>query len=481
MEVSIDNLVARIGENTIPVLETTINDLRRKCAQDNTLVADLQDIVDRDPGLVIYLLRVGNSKTTGSLRSDITTVQQSLMMLGLGQVSALPEKLPALEKVLEEPAITRLLKTFARAYHAASQATAWAQMRRDMNPEEVFTATQLHFLGEMFVAIYYPQLLDQIDVMSNEKNIASEEAQFIVLGFTLDQLTAKLARLWSLPSLLLDALHPENAKFPRAYGIMLAVQLARGAAINWYSEKTREIQEQAAKWLNKDTDLIINETHKTAVNVANKSALYKVRPTASYLPLIHYIESTVADTDNKVADICLMPQIYILKKLATDLSQPTANAQSAYELISMVLKGLHDGIGLNRVVFAQFEKESNSLKAEKIIGVDNDPLFSRFEISLNHTNLFSHLMKKTQAILINDNNRDKYWKMVPEEFQHLIKTNSFVAMSIYLNDMPLGLIYADRHNSSCQIDKRSYKLFKNICSSAEKVLTQCPRVDFRHN
>ena len=481
MEVSIDSLVLRIGDNTIPVLETTINELRQKCAQESTLVADLEDIVDRDPGLVIYLLRLGNTKTSGSLRSDITTVQQSLMMLGMAQVSTLPEKLPALEKILEEPAITRLLKTFARAYHAASQAIAWANMRRDMNPDEVFTATQLHFLGDMFVAIYYPQLLDQVDAMRSEKNIASEEAQFIVLGFTLDQLTAKLAKLWNLPSLLLDALHPENAKFPRAYGIMLAVQLARGSAVNWYSEKTRDIQEQAAKWLDKDIDLIVNETHKVAVNVAHESALYKVRPAASFLPLIHHIESDVSDIDKNVADICLMPQINTLKKLITDLAQPATIPQNAYELISMVLKGLHDGIGLNRVVFAQFDKENNSLKAEKIIGVDNDPLFSRFEISLNQTNLFSHLMKKTQAILINNNNRKKYWKLVPEEFQNLITTNSFVAMSIYLDDIPLGLIYADRHHSSCQIDERSYKFFKTICNATEKALKQLPRVDFRQN
>ncbi|MDH5572829.1 MAG: HDOD domain-containing protein, partial [Gammaproteobacteria bacterium] len=470
MELSIENLVARIGDNTIPVLATTIKELRQKCAQENTLVADLQEIVDRDPGVVVYLLRLGNSKTTGSLRSDITTVQQSLMMLGLGQVSALPEKLPALEKVLVEPAITRLLKTFARAYHAASQATAWAKMRRDMNPEEVFTATQLHFLGEMYVAIYYPELLDQIDIMRNEKNIASEEAQFIVLGFTLDQLTAKLARLWNLPALLLDALHPENAKFPRAYGIMLAVQMARGAAVNWYNEKTRDIQQQAAKWLDKNLDLIIKETHKVAVNVAHESALYKVQPAAFLLPLIQNTEEDISVTEKKTANVCLMPQIHIVKKLSLDLTQPASLHKNAYELISTVLKGLHDGIALNRVVFAQFDKDNNSLKAVKIIGVDNDPLFSRFEIALSPVNLFSHVMKKTQAILINNNNREKYWELVPEKFQHLVRTNSFVAMSIYVNDKPLGLIYADRHHSSCQVDERSYKLFKNICNSTAKAL-----------
>ncbi len=486
MNLSLDEWLARIGHKPVPVLKATISALRHHCALDNAPLTELEGVVEIDPGLVIHLLRLGNAKTSGSLSTDITTIPQALMILGTEQVNELPQRLPSIEETLEDAARTRLLKTFARAYHAARQATRWAIQRRDMTPEEVFAATQLHFLGEMFIAIYAPALLDQVDSMRNKKNIASEEAQFIVLGFTLDQLTAKLARLWKLPDLLLESLHPENAKFPRAYGIMLAVQLARGAAVDWYGEKTCKIQEQAAEWLKIDLPELITGTHVLAVDVARESALYEVAPAVLGLACIPPTPKEESETQEKEfaeehnAEICLMPQIQSLKLLLGMLTQKNLPTENTYELISHILKGLHDGIGLNRVVFARLDTESKLLKAEKIIGVDNDPHFSRFEISLAPPNLFSRLLEKSQAVLINDQNRAKFWPLVPKEFQKLIDTNSFIAMSIFVDNTPAGIIYADRRNSACQLDERSYHYFKMVCKHAGQALQRLPNLDFSH-
>ncbi len=486
MNLSLDEWVKRIGHKPVPVLEATISALRQYCARENAPVSDLENAVELDPGLVIHLLRLGNAKTSGSLSTDITTIPQALMILGIEQVNELPQRLPTIEDSLKDVARTRLLKTFSRAYHAARQATRWATERRDMTPEEVFAATQLHFIGEMFVAMYAPSLLDQVDSMRHEKNIASEEAQFIVLGFTLDQLTAKLARLWKLPDLLLESLHPENAKFPRAYGIMLGVQLARGAALDWYGEKTCNIQKQAAEWLKTNLSQLISGTHILAVDVAHESALYGVAPAALELASIPpAIKTENEDQESEEieedgAEICLMPQVESLKLLLGILTQKKLPTENTYELISHILKGLHDGIGLNRVVFARLDAEAKLLKAEKIIGVDNDPLFSRFEINLTTPHLFSRLMEKSQAVLINDQNRTKFWPLVPKEFQKLINTNSFVAMSIFVDDEAIGLIYADRHNSACQIDERGYNYFKTACRQASQAFKRLPKLDFSH-
>jgi len=457
MNLSLDDWVKRIGHKPVPVLEATISALRQYCARENAPVSELEEAVELDPGLVIHLLRLGNAKTSGSLSTDITTIPQALMILGVEQVNELPQRLPSIEDALKDVAKIRLLKTFSRAYHAARQATRWAIQRRDMTPEEVFAATQLHFIGEMFVAMY-----------------------------TLDQLTAKLARLWKLPDLLLESLHPENAKFPRAYGIMLGVQLARGTALDWYGEKTCKIQEQAAEWLEVELDQLISGTHILAVDVAHESKLYQVAPAALGLasnPPKEEIKTETPEiepTNEQDAEICLMPQVQSLKFLLGMLTQKKLPSENTYELISHILKGLHDGIGLNRVVFARLDIENKSLNAEKIIGVDNDPLFSRFQIDLATPHLFSRLMEKSQAVLINDQNRTKFWPLVPKEFQKLINTNSFIAMSIFVDNKAVGLIYADRHNSACQIDERSYNYFKTTCKQASQALQRLPKLDFSH-
>ena len=474
--------IERIGRKAVPVLPETIAVLRRHCARDNAPVAELVAEVEKDPGLVVHLLRVTNAMAAGPLRSDVTSVQQALMMLGTEKVSELPARLPVVDDRLNTEARERLHKTFARAYHAARQATDWAMLRRDMTPDEVFAATQLHFLGEMFLSLYAPQQLDAVDRLHYEQHVSSEEAQYLVLGFTLDQLTAGLARLWRLPKLVLEALHPENARFPRAYGIMLAVQLARGAAIDWYGEKTREIEERVAEWLDMEAPELIGRIHRLAVTVARDSDRYQAVPAAARLPLI-YVEPVERDetteaSDEASAEVCLMPQYRILQNLLATLQRPELLREHAYNVISLVLKGMHDGIGLNRVVFARHDAEENRLEAAKVIGADNDPDFGRFLVPLDEPHLLTRLMEKTQAVVINDATRDRFWPLVPQTFRDLVGVNSFAAMSVVIDGKPVGLFYADRHSNACVIDDRSYQYFKRVCLRAGEVLAKLPRLDF---
>lgn len=486
----IDSWIERIGDKPIPVLGETIKELKQLCSQENVSIPALTDVVECDPGLTVQILRNFNQRKRNSMSSEVTSVKQALMMMGTEQLSQLPERLPSLDETLGEVSRQRLLTIFARAYHAGQQATDWAIQRRDMTPDEVFAAAELHFLGEMLFAIVAPEKLQEIDDLRHDKHIASDEAQYLVLGFTFNQFTRALARKWQLPSLMLEALHDSNAQHPRAYGIMLAVQIAQSAFIDWHSKKTYEIYEQVAEWLGLEQSSVTSKSHKLAVKIADKSAIYRVRPAAALLPLL----PVVAVTENKVsekpsassanvslpssdetADICLSPQQTLLKNALHELTK-MGQGNKALDIISKTVRGMHDGIGLNRVVFAKHDKNTRTLKGVVIVGSSNNSLFNRFEIKQDIPHLFTRLMEKPQAILINDTTRNKFWSLVPKEFARLIGTNSFAAMSVFYKDEPLGLFYADRHTSSCQIDETSYQYFKTMSTQCTKILNSLNRV-----
>ena len=464
----LQDVLTKIGDKHFPVMERTIIALKKICANDNARTDEITHIVSRDPGLTIYLLRVCSSKSQSRLKTEITSISQALMMLGVEQVSLLPSKLPSLDKTLKDPAKTRLLMTFNRAFHAAEQATEWGNIRRDMNTDEIFVATQVHFIGEMALAMFYPEKLAEIDEIRRQQQIASEEAQYIVLGFAINQLSYELARQWSLPSLALEALKPENAKYPRAYSIMLAVQLARAAAVDWHGGKTQVIQQQVAEFLDIPIDKIATANHKLAVSVAHATDLYGVRPAAALLPMLDdklNEEIIQLKNPNEHADICLIPQMPLLIKLIENIKNADSDI-SLKELIHLVLAGMHDGIGLNRVVFATRNKDTQTIIPYAIKGADNDPVFNRFSIKLQEKNLFERLMQKSQAIVINNNTRNTFWELVPKDFKNFIVTNSFTAMSVYVKDVEIGVFYADRHTQDCQIDDISYRLFKSLCTTA---------------
>lgn len=479
MENNINKWIELAEKQPVPILKHTIRELRQLCLQEDIPVKEITHVVERDPGLVVHILRNANNRPKGRLSSEITHVNQAFRLMGTDQLTKLPDALPAVGDVLNEKAKIRLLATFDRAYHAARFATDWAALRRDMTPDEVFAATQLHFLGEMILAIHEPDLLDEIARLRIEDNIASEEAQYLVLGFTLNELTKKLAIKWRFPNLVCEALSAENAKYPRAYGIMLGVQLARNISYEgWFCEHTYDIQCRVAEWMDLPVDSIIARTHTIAAEVAREVPQYDTPAAARLLPLISEIptESTTTNTadesHDKMAEVCLIPQLPVLRSAIQGLTQFSPKNVERDEVLKHIVSAMHDGIGLNRVVFCLYNDEERLLQGQVFKGAENDPVFNRFKIKIDDKNLFSHLISKPQAVLINQATRVKFWPLVPVEFQKLINTNSFVAMSVFVKNKPYGLFYADRHTAACQLDERSYNFFKTFCTHATKVIEQ---------
>ena len=473
---SIDKWLELAVNEPIPILKYTIKELRYLCGKENIPIKEITHLVERDPGLVVHILRSSNNRPQSRLSSEITHVNQAFRLMGTDILTKLPDALPAIGDVLAEKEKIRLLATFNRAYHAARFATDWAALRSDMTPDEVFAAAQLHFLGEMILAIHAPELLDKITKLRIHDNLASEEAQYMVLGFTFNELTLKIAEKLKFPSLVTEALSSENAQFPRAYGIMLGVQLARNITHEgWYSKHTFELQEEIAEWMDITIDEVIARSHTIAAEIAREIPQYDTEPAARSLPLI--MPSIVKKEEDKdsqqhVAALCLIPQLPVLRDSIKALTTFSPQNIDSEKLIQHIVTAMHDGIGFNRVVFCLYDESEKVLQGQVLKGAENNPVFNRFKIEIGEADLFSHLIMKPQAILMNDSTREKFWPLVNVEFQKLINTNSFVAMSIFIKNKPYGLFYADRHTSTCQIEDRSYNYFKTLCTHATKVLEQ---------
>ena len=471
---TINKWVKLAVEEPIPILKHTIKELRHLCHLAEMPLREITHAVERDPGLVVHILRTSNNLPKSRLSTEITHVHQAFQLMGTDQLNKLPDALPALGDILKDKAKIRLLATFNRAYHAARFATDWAALRRDMTPDEVFAAAQLHFLGEMILSIHAPDLLEQITLLREKDHIASEEAQYMVLGFTLNELTLKIAEELKFPALVTEALSSENAKHPRAYGIMLGVQLSRNITHEgWYSEETYAIQEEIAEWMDISVDEVISRSHVIAAEVAREIPQYDTEPAARLLPLIIDRPSNTDHIMSKEhAAICLIPQLSVLRQTIQSLATFTAAKSNSDELLHHIVSAMHDGIGLNRVVFCRYNEEDKILQGHILKGAENNPVFNRFKIEITDKNIFAHLMSKPQAVLINDSTRVKFWPLVTSDFQKLINTNSFIAMSVFIKNKPYGLFYADRHTASCQIEDRSYNYFKTLCTHATKNLEQ---------
>jgi len=234
---TIDDWLAFLSGNEMPILRQTARKLEQ-CRQNIDTVGgrDITGIVLQDPLMAVRVLAYIQPFTGKHLRSDITTIANAVMMLGIEPFFRKFEAPNTIESMLkDEPqALLGLLQVIRRAQRASRYAHDWAFERHDINNEEVTLAALLHDLAEILLWCFAPGMASAIrDKLQRDKTLRSHVAQAEILGFPLVELQKALCSAWHLPELLNTLMDDSNAHLPRVQNVTLAVNLARHTADDW--------------------------------------------------------------------------------------------------------------------------------------------------------------------------------------------------------------------------------------------------------
>ena len=233
----IDAWVAFFGSNEMPILRQTARKLEQARQNVDTISGrDIAGIVLQDPLMAVRVLAYIQPFTGKHLRSEITTIANAVMMLGIEPFFRKFEAPNTIETMLkDEPqALLGVLQVIRRVQRASRYAHDWAFERHDMNNEEVALAALLHDLAEILLWCFAPGLASEIrDKLQKDKTLRSHVAQEEVLGFPLVELQKALCSAWHLPELLNTLMDDSNAHLPRVQNVTLAVNLARHSTDDW--------------------------------------------------------------------------------------------------------------------------------------------------------------------------------------------------------------------------------------------------------
>lgn len=233
----IDEWVSFLGSNEMPILRQTARKLEQARQNMATISGrDIAGIVLQDPLMAVRVLAYIQPFTGKHLRSEITTIANAVMMLGIEPFFRKFEAPNTIEAMLkDEPqALLGLLQVIRRVQRASRYAHDWAFERHDMNNEEVALAALLHDLAEILLWCFAPGLASEIrDKLQKDKTLRSHVAQEEVLGFPLVELQRALCSAWHLPELLNTLMDDSKAHLPRVQNVTLAVNLARHSTDDW--------------------------------------------------------------------------------------------------------------------------------------------------------------------------------------------------------------------------------------------------------
>lgn len=233
----LDAWVAHFGTMDIPVLRHTVQqlaDLRTNAQKSNARV--ISSVILHDPMMTLRMLAYIEAKRSKNRKTDITTIERALMMIGMEPFFNDFQNLPQVEDHLKAHprALLGLLKVINRARKATHWARDWAIYRHDLDVDEIVIATLLYDFAEILMWCIAPGLaLRVVEKQKTNRTLRSVAVQNEIYNVPLYAIKAALAETWHLPRLLTTLMDPEHAEHPRVRNVKLAVDLARHSANGW--------------------------------------------------------------------------------------------------------------------------------------------------------------------------------------------------------------------------------------------------------
>jgi len=473
MPSSLSDWADRLENQALPAMALTIQRVTQLIERPSTINADYQRVVGKDPGFALAVFR-GIEKAAHTPSEPAGNLAHAIALLGISPLIKGTKSLP----VLKRPAGTAwqgLHACYSRAGHAAWYAYQWGLARKDTNPEEMAVAALLRACGEMSLWAHARADMEQIQ-RHTAQGLNRKDAAMAVLGFSLDQLSLALAERWRLPPLVARTLTSFGAFETRSLGVMLASALAQASAANWRSEKTRDLTELVAEYLNQTVDRAMAQIHTQAADAAR--ALQGLPLPASAAVLVQQTQETgaaeMATTPTSV------PENKTKRRTPTPPPQsekdkeqrkPRAGANRLQEAFNRIMRELKESVGIDRTMFAMLTPDRKALRPRLVLGADQTSALRRFQLNLDKPHLFSLLMAKPQGFWLHTGNREKFLPMIPVSLHNSLNLDGFFITSLFIQKQPFGLLYGDCSDAT-MLDKQRFGLFKKLAHQLSDELSQ---------
>ncbi len=437
--------------------------------EDEHQAHNLADLTTRDPGLYLGLLKKVNARRSPSSGLEaVDSPQAAFSLLGDHATQVLFKSFPVAEKQLKDAEqLSAFLQIISRSFHNKEQTEKWARLTGYNQISPLTLAGLLAYSGELLCCCY--------DFDRYRKFLASdlsEQDEEQIFGFRFEELTLALAEKFNFPSLMIRSIPIKQDTGQRSQLVKYLSIICRYCEQDWYSEKIRLIEQQFAEYLQQPLDKVVHEIHQFSVQAARNRVLKDSWHAAAKLILLPEIKKPKPSVEAADQIAATQPPSSgyeeVLRKIRELLKNPKATQS---QILNTCIHGLHDDIGLTKVNLLLLSKDQSLLQSRMNVGLNPESPLRHFKIEVSKAGLLKMLLNKPQAIWINNSSFSKYQKIIPQSFQASIRTNNFFAMSLFINERPIGIIFADQSESSNSLNQEIFNQFKHTIVTTSKALT----------
>ena len=212
---TIEYLLRRMRKKKeFPTISRTLADINRLTGEDSTASTEqLANVILRDFALTSKLLKLVNSSFYGPRTSEITSISEAIVFLGVEQVRMTANSLTFFGQLKGGSSNALLKDSMIRSFLSGLIARHLARRIGLPGVEEAFICGMFRNLGENLVIFYFRDEHDEIRALVQNDGIDKQAASRNVLGVSYASLGKSVAKTWRLSDTLLAVISavPESA------------------------------------------------------------------------------------------------------------------------------------------------------------------------------------------------------------------------------------------------------------------------------
>lgn len=211
---------------TLPVIAMEVN---RLLMDHNSSISDLVDLLEKDPALVMKILRLVNSSFYG-FKSRVNSLQHAITLLGYNTIRNAVVTVAVMDTLLLKKELNgfEIDSFWQHAIGVAVVSRTLALKIRVVPTEDAFIAGLLHDIGKVVLANFFPSELANILAMANEEKHIFYEAEKAMDAWPHSHIGSYLAQSWMLPDALVQTIkyHHSSSKQIVSSDMIMVVNVA---------------------------------------------------------------------------------------------------------------------------------------------------------------------------------------------------------------------------------------------------------------
>jgi HD-like signal output (HDOD) protein len=465
-----------LASSQAAVLSTLLTELDRITAADDSSGMQLAAVILKDSSLTSNILRVSNSVFYNPSGVSVTTVSRAVINIGFKNIRSVCLSLKVLEAVLKERPSPVLVSMLAKTLHGATQAKSLCEDLSNTKQEEVFVASLLSHLAELLVQGSND---DEVKIMNKEVNTESTDDEKNRsaekrLGVSLTRLSKTLMKQWRIEGLVNKVLvKPDESEEPdrMIQAVILGDEISRAALFGWESPEFQEVMKRVADFKSITAKEAQEHLIATADDTAKSIKEFANGTLTAYIPSSTHVVARQVDVNEKNLEL-LEPnaeaQLKSLQKI-TELMMGDFNINTIFKA---VLKGIHHGVGIERVTLVIFDKSHQKLVAKYVVGKGTEKWGERFILRYERSlsGFLYNLFESDQAIWVGGSEHKRIAQFLTSEYQGITGQKDFFIAPLTAQGRRVGVIYADMGLSSRSLDKSYFIGYSQFIQQAKLAL-----------